>query len=149
MKKIIYCLLAVVMLSACGNDANKKQVGDFIEVNGVKGIVFEVSDDGQHGKVMSISQTECDWYDAKTWCATLGQGWKLPTKDELLVIYSKKSVVNSVLSANGYQLVHENACYWSSDKETDGYMWIVSMENGETDGEGKNNFDYVRAVASF
>ena len=159
------------MLSACGGETKKsetkqeeinatqesaskkeseKRVGDIIMVNGEMGVVFTVTADGQHGKVMSVSQIEkCIWNDAKAWCANLGQGWKLPTKDELLVIYSRKSVINSALSANNYQLIDANACYWSSDKEVDNYMWIVSMENGETDGEGKYNHDSVRAVSAF
>ncbi len=39
----------------------KYLVGDYYEKNGVRGIVFEVSDDGLHGKVVSIDKSLSQW----------------------------------------------------------------------------------------
>lgn len=37
------------------------KVGDYYDKNGKKGVVFEVTDDGLHGKIMSLDQAEKQW----------------------------------------------------------------------------------------
>lgn len=37
------------------------KVGDFYSVNGKEGVVFEISDAGLHGKIVSLDQTELQW----------------------------------------------------------------------------------------
>ncbi len=44
------------------------------------------------------------WYDAKNVCANLGNGWRLPTKDELWTMYLNRDKINN----------SENNYYWSS-----------------------------------
>ena len=96
MKKIF--ILICTLFIAANVSAQTRKVGDIIMVNGELGVVFAVTTDGQHGKAMSVSETECNWDKAKKWCADLGGGWRLPTKDELLIIYriyTKKDVGTS------------------------------------------------------
>lgn len=116
------------------------KVGDIIMVGGEMGVVFVVTTDGQHGKAMSVSQTRCNWEQAKTWCAQYGRGWRLPKIDELKVISNKKVALNSALTANGYEVL--SGYYWSSEEE-----WRVFIG----DGNSNYNYDttYVRAVSAF
>ena len=142
-----------VMLSACGgenkkSESSKKRVGDIVMVNGEFGVVFAVTTDGQHGKAMSVSQTECSWGNAKHWCANLGQGWRLSTEDELRVIYGNKTIINSALKANGYTTLTNNF-YWSSEFAGGHYAWSVNMYNGDTYDDLKGYDYYVRAVSAF
>ena len=37
------------------------KVGDYYNENGMKGVVFEVSADGRHGKIVSLDQTSAPW----------------------------------------------------------------------------------------
>ena len=37
------------------------KVGDYYNVNGKKGVVFEVSDGGRHGKIVSLDETRAPW----------------------------------------------------------------------------------------
>ncbi len=37
------------------------RVGDYYNVDGVQGVVFEISADGSHGKMVSVDQTSCQW----------------------------------------------------------------------------------------
>ena len=165
MKKIICCLLVAVMLSACSGTKNsdtkqetnqenaprkegEKRVGDIIMVNGELGVVFAVTTDGKHGKAVSISETKCDWSSARSWCAKLGHGWRLPTKEELWVIYRKKSAVDPALSDNGYEAL-SNDWYWSSNSYDERSAWYVGMRSGYT-LSGSKSFNYcVRAVSVF
>ena len=138
------------MLSACGGEAKNggdKRVGDIVMVNGEFGVIFAVTSDGQHGKAMSVSETKCNWDNAKKWCANFGSGWRLPTKDELQVIYRKKSAINSGLSANGYTTL-SRSWYWSS-KSDEFCAWYVHMGHGATPNLYKSYRCYVRAVSVF
>jgi hypothetical protein len=156
MKKILYCLMLAVMLTAYGGgakafEANQKapkKVGDIITVNGAVGVVFEVSDDGQHGKVMSVSTTKCTWGKAKVWSSRYGNGWRLPNKSELNTIYKKQDILNSALSANGHRTLR-NSWHWASKEFSEGRAWVFNMDDGDSLDETKRMDHYVRAVSAF
>ena len=157
MKKIICCLLVAVMLSACGGESKQenaprkegeKRVGDIVMVDGEFGVVFAVTTDGKHGKAVSVSETKCDWSTARSWCAKLGHGWSLPTKEELLVIYRKTSAVNSALSDNSYTTL-SSGWYWASESNGDVSAWCVRMYDGLARTSNKGYDGGVRAVSAF
>ena len=137
MKRLLLTCAALIIFTAT---AFAYKVGDIIMVGGEMGVVFVVTTDGQHGKAMSVSQTRCNWEQAKTWCAQYGRGWRLPKIDELKVISNKKVALNSALTANGYEVL--SGYYWSSEEE-----WRVFIG----DGNSNYNYDttYVRAVSAF
>ena len=142
-----------VMLSACGgenkkSESSKKRVGDIVMVDGEFGIVFAVTTDGQHGKAMSVSRANCNWDNAKKWCANYGRGWRLPTEDELHVIYENKTIINSALRTNGYTTL-TNSFHWSSEFAGGYYAWLVFMGNGHSLDLYKYDTYYVRAVSAF
>ncbi len=162
MKKILYCLVLAVMLTACGGETKKteanqeetqveapKKVGDIITVNGAVGVVFEVSDDGQHGKVMSVSTTKCTWGKAKVWSSRYGNGWRLPNKSELIMIYKNKDILTSALSANGYLKLGNATGCWAQEEYNSDCAWYVSMYDGGTYIDSKNYSTCVRAVSAF
>lgn len=41
------------------------KVGDICDIDGAKGIVFQIWDDGKHGKVVSIDQAKLQWCSSK------------------------------------------------------------------------------------
>ena len=79
-------------------------------------------------------------FDAKAACTRLGKDWRLPTKDELNVMYKNKDKIGGF--ANGY--------YWSSTEDGYDYAWKQTFNNGS---EGYNGSRYyfcnVRAVRTF
>ena len=88
-------------------------------------------------------------YPAFKWCAGIGEGWYLPSKEELLTIYKYKDKLNPKLTDK----LH-NSFYWSStedNKRLNGYFcaWFVNMDYGGTSYNEKYNDYYVRAVATF
>ena len=60
------------------------------------------------------------WDDAKFACAKLGEGWRLPTKDELNLLYQNKDKIGGF--ANGY--------YWSSTERSDYDAWLQYFDGG-------------------
>ena len=79
---------------------------------------------------------EMNWDKAKKACANLGDSWRLPTKDELNLIYENKNVVGGF--ANSY--------YWSSTEGDINYAWNQSFGKGFQNYLSRTNTYYVRAV---
>ena len=76
------------------------------------------------------------WYEAKIACKKLGIGWRLPTKDELNILYENKEEIGDF--ANYY--------YWSSTEYGYNFAWTQNFFTGNQDSNDKNLNYYVRAV---
>ena len=125
------------------------KVGDYYDVKGRIGVVFVVTPDGKHGKIISANRASnmLTWVNARTWCSNLGRDWRLPTREELLVIYKNRDALNLALVAMGDKI--PKSIHWSSS-EYDSYMaWSINMDGGYTDYGNKNASFYVRAVSAF
>lgn len=167
MKRVLTLLGAVFMLTNASaqrvnvgvdvdmngsNGSYQLCVGDVHEVNGVLGIVFVVSKDGRHGKIVSSSQNRFYyWIDAKQWCENFGHKWRLPSLSELQTIY--RLIENSSQFWKGLNFAEQpfyNALYWSGDEWSSVQVECLNMEDGSTWKCGKSSgYQYVRAVASF
>jgi hypothetical protein len=126
------------------------KVGSYYNVDGKKGVVFEVSEDGLSGKIISLTEPsyQLDWDEACYWCASLGNGWYLPTKDELLTIYENLDKLNATLERRDVEKIG-NYYYWSSTEYNADRAWLVNVYDGITFYNGKNGRSYVRAVSAF
>lgn len=106
-------------------------------------------DDGRNNQ--DCIQQIADWrskYPAFAWCANQGEGWYLPSLNEVKTIYLVKDKVDKTLekmSSDKFQ----NGWYWSSTEEDEFCAWNVSMNNGYTYFSFKYNLNYVRAVSAF
>ena len=76
-----------------------------------------------------------NWQDAKKACEALGNGWRLPTIDELNILYKNKDIIRGF----------EKFSYWSST-EHDSFAWAQYFVNGFQHDYIKNDPYYVRAV---
>ena len=79
------------------------------------------------------------WRDAKIACAKLGNGWRLPNKDELNILYKNKDKIGGFA----------NSSYWSSTEYGSTDAWYQYFANGDQDSFYKNDTSYVRAVRNF
>jgi clan AA aspartic protease (TIGR02281 family) len=79
------------------------------------------------------------WQDAKTACAALGYGWRLPTDDELNELYKHKDAIGGFAAAY----------YWSSSEDSNGGAWFQAFTNGYQATSFKSYANYVRAVRAF
>jgi len=78
-----------------------------------------------------------DWEDAKKACADLGDGWRLPTRLELLLMYNNQDELGGF--ADNY--------YWSSTEyNDDGYAWKQDFDDGLQYNSSKSFKYNVRAV---
>ena len=123
-------------------------VGDYYDDGVKQGVVFVVTPDGKHGKIVNLNDfSRLPWSEAKSACRNLGNGWRLPSMAELRLIYELKNKLNSVLIAVGNEFV--NAGYWSADEYNSGCAWLVFMNDGDPNYNNKGNYYYVRAVSAF
>ncbi|MBQ7310163.1 MAG: SUMF1/EgtB/PvdO family nonheme iron enzyme [Alistipes sp.] len=185
------------MSTAVASTTKTYKVGDYYNDGVKEGVVFEVSADGRHGKIVSMKQSaeKLQWssdsaeqkrligansetdgaynmakvkaiygwqskYPAFKWCADLGEGWFLPSKEELKVFTLNTAIhdaVNRTLIARGGTKLYgkgESGWYWSSterDYKSSGefYAWLVNMYNGYASYHYKSINYYVRAVSAF
>lgn len=79
---------------------------------------------------------EHTWNDAKILCEDLGDGWRLPTREELLLIWLNKDNIGGFAAAY----------YWSSSEYRSNYAWGQDFLFGSQDNDGEGNAFYVRAV---
>ena len=96
-------------------------------------------------KIGSIEVAQYDfpvkmnWEDAKKACEALGDGWKLPSKDELNILYQ-----------NSYEIGgFATDLYWSSTEFGNDLAWYQGFTIGSQEMYGKTNTFYVRAIRAF
>ena len=91
--------------------------------------------------VNKFNHREMKWEDAMKACADLGDGWRLPTKEEWNVLYENKDKIG------GFSPRY----YWSSTEgKISSFAWVQKMRRGggQFDGD-KDSSCYVRAVRTF
>ena len=105
------------------------------------GIVFHVDASGQHGLAAQPKDEtyRATWEEAQRLASTHGQGWCLPTKDELALLYKQKNVVGGFCNTN----------YWSSTENVSSYAWYQSFADGYQNANDKDDVFRVRAVRAF
>ena len=77
-----------------------------------------------------------NWHEAKVVCKKLGPGWRLPTKDELNMLYKNKKEIGD-FAIN---------FYWSSTEFEFNNAWKQGFIYGTQYYASKTNDYYVRAV---
>ena len=112
--RVIY-LLMVLALVGCSSDRTVK-IGNL--------------------EVMTEDLGEMNWEDAKMACEDLGDGWRLPTKDELNILYQNEDKIGGFA----------NFFYWSSTEYDNRAAWLQDFKDGEQDYYTKSITPYVRAV---
>ena len=133
MKKILY-LGIVLMFASCGANESESESStvnlDEREVSTIKIGNLEV---------MTEDLGDMNWDEAKKACKNLGDGWRLPTKDELNLLYENKEKIG------GFAVNY----YWTS-AEYDLYnAWLQNFNFGDQNGGAKGNTNDVRAVRAF
>jgi len=90
-------------------------------------------------EVMKEDLGRMSWDDAKKTCAALGDGWRLPTKQELEILYVNNQKIGGF----------DDNYYWSSTEA--GYFdaWLQSFSSGGQVFYFKYYSGYVRAIRAF
>ena len=79
---------------------------------------------------------EHNWEDAKKVCENLGDGWRLPTREELHLMWVNRESIGNFATAE----------YWSSSEFNYNFVWVQFFNYGSQINDNKNDSFYVRAV---
>ena len=138
MKNLLY-LGIILILASCGSNESESTASNesTVNVNGREVSTVKVG----NLEVMTEDLGHMSWDDAKKACADLGDGWRLPTKDELNVLYENKDEIGGFA----------NFFYWSSTEFGYGNAWRQHFGTGsQSTGYKENNlYGGVRSVRAF
>ena len=101
MKQVLFILLAFISFQGFSQETVK-----------LKGIGLEV---------MTKDLGQMNWEEAKKACADLGDGWRLPTIDELKDMYQYR---------NKKKCGFKYSNYWSGTEYSNTHSWCSSFING-------------------
>ena len=199
MKKLLLLLSAILCIVAC-NPSNTPdptpqpeptpeesqpayKVGDLYDVDGVKGLIFRVNEDGQSGLIVSLTESQtklawstelvvtnatsrkngaencekimaiADWsskYPAFVWCKSLGDGWYIPSVNELrelLIIGSSNTFTQAIVKNKATRF--SGGKYLSSTEMDQFWMYYVDFETFVEEGNYKQYTYSVRAIHAF
>ena len=129
--------------------ATKLSIGDELPIGTFTehGIYAGIANGKQVWVAMNDAPSSMDWDEAMEYPK---DGYHLPTKEELMIIYANKDIINKALVDNGGEPFEEDY-YWSSteDEDDDDFSWGLSMNNGDIFDYYRNASNYVRPVVAF
>ena len=79
---------------------------------------------------------EHNWEDAKKLCKDLGDEWRLPTREELHLMWVNRESIGGFAAA----------FYWSSSEDFNFIAWVQYFDVGSQNLNYKYDTNYVRAV---
>ena len=146
--KLIYSLLCIVIAS-CLISAGSYLIGHntYDEINSVQtsqkslDLALKLKDSPiTLGKLDVLGQDlgKMKWDEAVKTCKEIGEGWRLPSKDELNTIYENKDSIGGLVSFE----------YWSADEYDFHNAWTQNIDNGKEEELSKTSKHFVRAVRS-
>jgi hypothetical protein len=91
-----------------------------------------------HIEVHPLNTDYMTWNEAKEWCTTLGKDWRLPTREELHLLWKQRNVIGGFT----------NDSYWSSSIDVN-FAWCQYFLNGNQFDRSKHSVGRVRAVRTF
>ena len=151
MKKL-FTILLVTILTSCESSLQlpkpPKDNTDYKNIIGksVKIGIFEIAQYDFPKKM--------NWDDAFRACDALGDGWRLPTREELVLIYKNKYKIGGFTShkywsSTKFDYKFGDSLDLSSKEFVSTIAWYQDFYFGGQGYDGKRNAGYVRAVRTF
>ncbi len=145
------------------------KIGDKYSRKGKEGVVFYITSDGLHGKIVSEDETQCAWSteNVSTGATDKNDGMANMKKIQAISGWHEKypafawcadkgdgwylPALNELKTLYESKTVELSYWYWSSTEDYyNCYIaWIVNMSDGGTSGSNKYSTLYVRAVSAF
>jgi len=142
--KYVFVFLLVGLMVSCGNDATGDASTDVTVKEEMKSFYDDATSKPTTVKIGTLEVMTKDLGkmhldEAKKACAALGDGWRLPTKDELNILYENKEKIG------GFSPMY----YWSSTGHRSGGAWFQHLSDGRQYGFNRSINLGVRAVRTF
>jgi hypothetical protein len=92
-----------------------------------------------------VDEGPMTYSEALEYCKNKGEGWRLPTKEEMLIIYSKRS---KLLEQDG-MVPFVPKDYWTSSKRNNYESYVINMGTGSETSYSKNIKNVFRSIRYF
>ncbi|MBS3955372.1 MAG: DUF1566 domain-containing protein [Methylomicrobium sp.] len=136
-------IAAVLLMSHALQAADKTDSASYVagDIGPHDGTVYFVDASGEHGLEAKAADEmhSLNWNDAVSAASANGDGWRLPSKTELKLLYEQRSLVGGFA----------NDDYWSATELDSISAWIQGFFNGDQDRYNKYSTLKVRAVHPF
>jgi len=120
------CLLALILFFSISNTiAQSSVIGNPIKIGNIEVAQYDFSN-------------RMKWGDAINICSKLGNGWRLPTKEELDLLFKNKHLIGNFKDPY--------LAYWSSSEVDNNIAWYEVMKDGFSRSTEKFYESGVRAV---
>ena len=152
MKNLLYFGIILILASCGSNESENEKLKTDLEEMSKKNLELEaklkaIEAETPQFKTIKIGNLEVMtedlgwmyWDRAMKACADLGDGWRLPTKEEFNVLYENKDEIGGF--ADNY--------YWSSTEGDNLDAWGQNFLDGLQFPSFKDYGYYVRAVRAF
>lgn len=146
MKKLLY-IGYVLTICSCGSAQTESVSESESTVSTVNINKKEVSSIKIGSLEVTTEETYQTWDGAHKACADLGEGWRLPTLDELNIIYQNKAKIGGFNDSIGA------VYYWSLKEDSDDWGLVFDLseqDHGVLDvmwgSQLKDDYAFVRAV---
>lgn len=149
------------------------KIGDLYVIGQLKCVVVAVSEDGKHGKYIYYGDQARKWskayslteannsYDGSYNCGILGSfsrydypvmefcgnGWYLPSKNEMKIIFENLQTVNNAMSSAGLYRIDKNKKFWTSTETS--AQEAVAIVNGQFSFMDKTEKAYLIMMRTF
>ena len=113
-------------------------VGQIVDVNGVKAVVYSIADGVKAVSVEELNLKGKSANDAAAWAEGLGEGWSLASIYDLDAIHAARFTLNEALAADSA----DNALFCETEYYVDGKyaMYVSSTEAVGNDPQGEAYF---------
>jgi len=118
--------------------SQKSVIGKTYNLNGLEIAQFDFSDPMTYDEAVKA-------------CSKLGDGWRLPTKEEMEKIYENKDMLGGFISPiyvsdNSEFFVDNNVYYWSGSSYGSDYVWVIGFTHRFVGVTLKTGNLFARAV---
>ena len=161
------------------NDINPQyRVGNYYNVNGKEGIIFEVTPDGRHGKIISLDETDLQWCTGEQFAKSIkteasndmdgryNSNIIIKRQDHLnypAIVWCRRKGLDWYLpSAQELTAIYkqieilnkmgvnlQNKWYWASQEDGANRAYYINTCNGKIGSFHKFYHNHVRAIARF
>ena len=122
---------------SCGDSKVEKSQKELEENKRIESLIFK-SDYARIGdiEIMSEDLGKMNWQDANEACKNLGNNWRLPTKEELNILFLNRDFIGDFAKFN----------YWCSSEYDELSSWYQHLEYGIQMYSLKDSEYLVRAI---
>ena len=118
--------------------SQKSVIGKTYNLNGLEITQFDFSEPMTYDEAVKT-------------CSKLGDGWRLPTKEEMEEIYENKNMLGGFISPiyvsdNTEFSIDNNVYYWTSSSYGSEYVWVIGFTHKFVAVTLKTEYLYARAV---